>query len=111
MGLWLAAVFVVLVAAFPYYSPKVSKMLVSSEKAQVASTAIPVEHLTLSVQGMTCPVCAQGVERRLNSIHGVTKASVSYELKRAEIDYDPHLVKLGELEQPFRDAGFKAARQ
>lgn len=111
LGVWLATVFVTLFAAFPYYSPAVSRVLLSDKRAQIASPSISMEHLSLSVQGMTCPVCAQGVERRLNSISGVAKASVSYEQKRAEIDYDPHLVKLEELEQPFRDAGFKAARR
>jgi mercuric ion transport protein len=111
LGLWLAAVFVILFAAFPYYSRKVSRVLLADKRAPIASSAISIEHVSLSIQGMTCPVCAQGVERRLNAIHGVTKASVSYEQKRAEIDYDPHLVNLDELEQPFRDAGFKAARE
>ena len=111
VGLWLATVLVILFAAFPYYSPAVSRVLLSDKKAQVASPAISDEHLTLSVQGMTCPVCAQGVERRLSSINGVTKVSVSYEQKKAEIDYDSHLVKLEQLEQPFIGAGLKAARQ
>ncbi len=107
LGLWLATVFVVLFAAFPYYSPAVSKVLFST-KAQAASPATPVQHLSFAVQGMTCPICAQGVEHKLNSMRGVTKAEVSYEQKRAEVDYDPKIVKLEQLQQPFKDVGFKA---
>lgn len=112
LGLWVATVFVILFAAFPYYAPAVSKLLLPTSKANAASLpGTAVQHLSLSVQGMTCPVCAQGVEHRLNSINGVYKASVSYEQKKAEIVYDPHFVKLEQLEQPFKDAGFKTAKQ
>jgi copper chaperone CopZ len=110
LGLWLATVFVVLFAAFPYYSPAVSRLLFPVSQASIASTAT-VRHLSLTVQGMTCPICAQGIEHRLKAITGVKKAAVSYEQKTAEIDYDPRLVKLEQLEQPFKDAGFKTAEQ
>jgi mercuric ion transport protein len=110
LGLWLATVFVVLFAAFPYYSPALSRRL-SGKAAQAATPAFAVQHVSFAVQGMTCPVCAQGVEHRLNSMQGVTKASVSYEHKNAEIDFDPRLVKPEQLEQPFKDAGFQAVRR
>lgn len=110
LGLWLATAFVILFAAFPYYAPAVSRLLFPVSQANIASTAT-VRHLSLTVQGMTCPVCAQGIEHRLNAIAGVKKAAVSYEQKTAAIDYDPRLVKLEQLEQPFHDAGFKTAKQ
>ena len=111
LGLWLATAFVILFAAFPYYSPALGKLAPSGNGAQAASPAAALQHASFTVQGMTCPVCAQGVEHRLESIPGVERAQVSYEQKRAEIDYDPRLVKLEQLQQPFEEAGFKAARQ
>ncbi len=111
LGLWLATAFVILFAAFPYYSPALGKLVLSGKGAQAASPDAALQHVSFTVEGMTCPVCAQGVEHRLKSIHGVNKAQVSYEQKRAEIDYDPRLVKLEQLQQPFEEAGFKAARQ
>ena len=109
LGLWLATVFVVLFAAFPYYSPAVGRLLLAGRAQAVSST--PLQHVSFTVQGMSCPVCAQGVEYKLKAITGVQKAAVSYEQKKAEIDYDPRLVKLEQLEQPFQDAGFKATKQ
>lgn len=111
LGLWLATAFVILFAAFPYYSPAIGKLMLSGNRAQAASPAAALEHVSFAVQGMTCPACAQGVEHRLQSIPGVEKAQVSYEQKRAEIDYDPRRVKLEQLQQPFEEAGFKAAKQ
>lgn len=111
LGLWLATAFVILFAAFPYYSPAVAKLVSSGNGTQAAPPAAALQHVTFTVQGMTCPVCAQGVEHRLKSIPGVGKAYVSYEQKKAEIDYDPRLVKLEQLQQPFEEAGFKTAWQ
>ncbi len=111
LGLWLATAFVILFAAFPYYSPVLGTLALPGNGARAASPAAALQHVSFTVQGMTCPVCAQGVEHRLKSIPGVEKAQVSYEQKRAEIDYDPRLVKLEQLQQPFEEAGFKAARQ
>ncbi len=106
VGLWLAAVFVILFAAFPYYSGPVAKLLLSDSKAQ-AQPASTLEHVAFAVEGMTCPVCAEGVEHKLKKLPGVRKATVSYEQRKAEIEYDPQRVPLGQLEKVFTDAGYR----
>lgn len=110
LGLSVATGFVILFAAFPYYAAPVSKVLLQESRTQAASPSTALQHVSFSVQGMTCPVCAEGVEHKLKSIPGVQSASVSYEQKKADIEYDPQLVSLEQLQQPFEDAGFKASR-
>jgi mercuric ion transport protein len=106
VGLWLAAVFVTLFAAFPYYSGPVARLLLYDGKAQ-AQPASTVEHVSFAVEGMTCPVCAEGVAHKLKELPGVRQAAVSYEQHKAEIEYDSRRVPLQQLEKVFTDAGYR----
>jgi mercuric ion transport protein len=106
VGLWLAAAFVILFAAFPYYSGPVARLLLSNGKAQ-AQPASTQEHVTLAVEGMTCPVCAEGIAHKLKELPGVRQAAVSYEQHKAEIEYDSRRVLLEQLEKVFTDAGYR----
>lgn len=106
IGLWLAALFVTLFAAFPYYSGSVARLLLSDGKAH-AQPASNVEHVAFAVRGMTCPVCAEGVEHKLKEVPGVHKATVSYDQLKAEIESDPQRVPLEEPEKVFTDAGYR----
>ena len=106
VGLWLAAAFVTLFAAFPYYSGPVAKLLLSSAEAQATPTSTQ-EHVTFAVEGMTCPVCAEGIAHKLKDLPGVRQAAVSYEQRKAEIEYDPQRVPLEQLENVFTDAGYR----
>jgi copper chaperone CopZ len=106
VGLWLAAAFVILFAAFPYYSGPVARLLLSNGKAQ-AHPASTQEHVTFAVEGMTCPVCAEGIAHKLKELPGVRQAAVSYEQHKAEIEYDSRHVLLEQLEKVFTDAGYR----
>jgi mercuric ion transport protein len=106
IGLWLAAVFVILLAAFPYYSGAVASLLLSDGKAQPPA-ASHLEHVALTVEGMTCPACAEGVEHKLTRMAGVHKATVFYEQRKAEVEYDPQRVPLIEIKKVFTDAGYR----
>ncbi len=105
-GLWLVAVFVILFAAFPYYSGPAVKLLLSDGNTQ-AQPASAVEHVSFAVEGMTCPACAEGIEHKLNGLSGVHKATVSYEHRKAEIAYDSQRIPLGQLEKVFTDTGYR----
>jgi copper chaperone CopZ len=43
----------------------------------------------LHVEGMTCGACATSVKIVLKKVDGVVGATVSYEKKRAVVEYDP----------------------
>lgn len=56
--------------------------------------AAPTKNATLHVEGMTCGACATSVKIVLKKIDGVIDATVSYERKRAVVQYDPDRVFL-----------------
>ena len=45
------------------------------------------QQLELPITGMTCASCANRIERKLNTLDGVT-ATVNYATERATVDYD-----------------------
>ena len=110
IGLWIATLFVVGFAAFPYYSGPVADLLLSGGDAQTtaAPQAPSVEHISFAIEGMYCPVCATNIESKLKSLPGVQKARVSYPQRRADIDYVSAYVSREQLEKVIQDAGYRA---
>ena len=63
--------------------------------------------LELPITGMTCASCANRIERRLNTLEGVT-ASVNYATEKATVDFDPGAVEVEELVAAVEAAGYHA---
>ncbi len=112
LGLWLATLFVIAFAAFPYYSGPVANFLLSDRgvNASSAGQVSSVKHVSFAVHGMDCPACAKGVETKLMNLSGVRKATVSYEQGRAEVEYDAGSVTLEQIEKTIQDAGYQAQK-
>jgi len=68
---------------------------------------VDMEHLELPITGMTCASCANRIERRLNTLDGVS-ASVNYALERAAVEFDPAAVEPTELVAAVEAAGYEA---
>ncbi|XP_047336904.1 copper-transporting ATPase RAN1-like [Impatiens glandulifera] len=60
------------------------------------------------VTGMTCAACSHSVEEALQSVNGVFKASVALLQNKADILFDPFLVKEEDIRNAIEDAGFEA---
>lgn len=56
--------------------------------------------IQVSVTGMTCAACSNSVESALMSINGVVKASVALLQNRADVTFDPSLVKVWSILLP-----------
>jgi mercuric ion transport protein len=109
IGLWIATGFVILFAAFPYYSGPVANLVLQIGSSQSAPPTGPqLAHVTLAVEGMDCTACATAIENRLSGLAGVRKASVSYEQKKAEVDFDESVVTVAALEKAIADSGYKS---
>lgn len=55
---------------------------------------------------MACSACSANVERKLNSLNGVTSASVSLPSRTALIDFNPDEISLEDLKAAINDIGF-----
>jgi copper-(or silver)-translocating P-type ATPase len=67
-----------------------------------------VEEMTFDVQGMTCASCVGRVERALQAVEGVTKASVNLATETATVTYLSGVQDAGSLAKAIAGAGYEA---
>ncbi|GAV83847.1 E1-E2_ATPase domain-containing protein/HMA domain-containing protein/Hydrolase domain-containing protein, partial [Cephalotus follicularis] len=67
-----------------------------------------MRRIQVRVTGMTCAACSNSVEGALRSVNGVSKASVALLQNRADVVFDPNLVKDEDIRSAIEDAGFEA---
>ncbi len=107
--LWIVAVLVVLVAAFPYYAGRLSAVLNRSGNGPIAvnpsQAAEQGAKVRMSVTGMTCPRCAAAVEAALKKLAGVRSAAVNFERGEAVIEFDPAQVQIEHLVEVVKESG------
>jgi copper chaperone CopZ len=109
--LWVATSAAILFAAFPYYSgPVAGFVLASSAVPSGGSAQATLVHATIRIEGMDCAAWATAVERRLKAVAGLRRVTVSFELKRAEIDYDSRAATVAHIEKAIEDAGYRVRR-
>ncbi len=65
-----------------------------------------LEHLDITISGMTCRHCPSHVEAKLKEMDGVDGVQVNQSSHTASIDYRPDRVSVGELIRAIRSAGF-----
>jgi Cu+-exporting ATPase len=67
------------------------------------------KRLSIPVTGMTCTNCANTITRTLKRKEGVVEANVNYANERAEIIYDPAMVKPLDLMHSIEGVGYGVA--
>ena len=65
------------------------------------------EHLTLTVDGMTCGGCENAVKRVLGLVPGIANVTASHRDRRVTLDYDPAQADLGAIAQAITRAGYR----
>lgn len=109
-ALWLVAVLVVVLAAFPYYSGRVARAVTNPKQPVEAPAQGSQAHAVLKIDGMVCDSCAALLEKKLSQIPGVRSAEVSFEKKQATLDYDPQAVKPSQFVKAITKVGYKVAQ-
>ncbi|CAI0392638.1 unnamed protein product, partial [Linum tenue] len=67
-----------------------------------------MRRIQVRITGMTCAACSNSVESALRSVNGVVSASVALLQNRADVVFDPSLVKDDDVKNAIEDAGFDA---
>ena len=65
-----------------------------------------MKNIILSIEGMTCSACSNGLEKYLNKQNGIISASVNLVMANATIDYDEKILDIEKLEKFVKQAGF-----
>jgi P-type Cu+ transporter len=66
------------------------------------------EKLDFDIVGMTCAACATRIEKGLNRLDGVVKASVNLALETASVDFNPSQVTSLEIVKKVETLGYEA---
>ncbi len=69
---------------------------------------IKPNQVTIPIGGMTCAACAQRIEKTLNKLEGISKASVNLATEKAMVEYDPQAVRLSGIKQAIEKIGYQA---
>ena len=75
----------------------------------VAATDRQPATVTVTISGMHCGSCATGIAAMLERTDGVVKADVSYEERRATVDYDAARTSPEKIVAVIEKLGYKAA--
>jgi Cu+-exporting ATPase len=67
-----------------------------------------MKKIILSIDGMTCSACSNGLEKYLNKQNGIYNASVNLVMANATIDYDDKILNQDKIEEFVKQAGFKS---
>ena len=67
-----------------------------------------MKKINLSIDGMTCSACSNGLEKYLNKQNGIFNATVNLVMANATIEYDEKLLDKEKIEEFVKEAGFKS---
>ncbi|KAL3523129.1 hypothetical protein ACH5RR_015963 [Cinchona calisaya] len=80
------------------------------EEVEINSSKLSgnLKRIQVRITGMTCAACSNSVEAALSGLNGVVKASVALLQNKADVIFDPSLVKDEDIKNAVEDAGFEA---
>ena len=67
-----------------------------------------MKRIILSIDGMTCSACSNGLEKYLNKQNGIYNASVNLVMANATVEYDEKILTIPKIEEFVKKAGFKS---
>ena len=67
-----------------------------------------MKKIILSIDGMTCSACSNGLEKDLNKQEGIIVAGVNLVMANATIEYDEKKLNIAQIEEFVKKAGYKS---
>ena len=67
-----------------------------------------MKKIILTIDGMTCSACSNGLEKYLNKQEGIKEASVNLVMANALVEYDENILNQEKIEKFVEEAGFKS---
>lgn len=90
------------------YNPSVADIDDFKKKIHDLGYEVTGEKVELNIIGMTCAACATRIEKGLNKVEGVTKASVNLALENATIEYNPAQTGPNDMMKQVEKLGYQA---
>ncbi|WP_066309281.1 heavy metal translocating P-type ATPase [Bacillus sp. FJAT-29814] len=90
------------------YDPTTTNVDTFVKKINDLGYGVVTEKAEFDVIGMTCAACATRIEKGLNKLEGVTKATVNLALESASVEYNSSQVNIQEIIKKVEKIGYEA---
>lgn len=67
-----------------------------------------MKKIILSIDGMTCSACSNGLEKYLSKQNGIKNVAVNLVMATANVEYDEKILDVGKIAEYVKEAGFKS---
>jgi copper chaperone CopZ len=117
MGRWnsialgILATSVVALAAFPYYSGPVARLVVRQPGPAPAVASADLSTVACQVPDMDCPACAVALSAAFRKLPGVVDAKLDVDSRKAVVTFDRSAENIAALKKVITDAGFHIATE
>jgi len=117
MGRWnsialgILATSVVALAAFPYYSGAVARLVVRQPGPAPAVASADLSTVAFQVPDMDCPACAVALSAAFRKLPGVVDAKLDVDSRKAVVTFDRSEENVAALKRVITDAGFHIATE
>lgn len=105
--LGILSVLVVLFLSFPIYS---GVFFTGSEKRAMAKKQSQVRNVEFTVSGMTCAGCELQVKRRIDKLEGIAGSTVSYEKRKAAVQFDNTRMNTDKIAKAINSTGYTVVK-
>ncbi|MFE4033562.1 heavy metal translocating P-type ATPase [Priestia sp. YIM B13491] len=90
------------------FDPSKTSQQAFEEKIEKLGYGVVSEKAEFAITGMTCAACSTRIEKGLNKLEGVTKASVNLALETASVEYSPSQIAPQDITQRVEKLGYGA---
>lgn len=90
------------------FDPAKTNVQALQDKVRDLGYDVVSEKVELDIIGMTCAACSTRIEKGLNKVEGVSKASVNLALEKGSVEYDPTTVTVQQLIKKVESLGYEA---
>lgn len=88
------------------FDPSVTGVHDFEEKIEKLGYHLVHSKQTFDISGMTCAACATRIEKRINKLDGVFKATVNFALENVTVEYDEGQVTSGDMMEAVQKLGY-----
>ncbi|MGL4370525.1 MAG: cation transporter, partial [Spirochaetota bacterium] len=67
-----------------------------------------MKQTTLLITGMTCAACSARIDKKLNTLGGVSHSSVNLAANKASVEFDPAVIGVQDIITAVRNLGYGA---
>lgn len=89
------------------YDPTKTNVNEFKERVERLGFSVVQEKVDFDITGMTCASCATRIEKKINEMEGVAKATVNFALETIAVEYDDSQIETGDMVNAVNKMGYE----